>query len=404
MGVLEDGKKVFVWGALPGETVRLEITKNRKDYAEAQVLEVIEPSPKRIDPVASQHISTAPWQIMDFDSENLAKKQIVREVFEREGVKLQDFQLVTDGKTQAYRNKIEFSFFGDDDGLHYAFYDRGMHRKRIVEGSFLALPSINTAAKSLLKTLNCLGVRAGDLKSVILRCDQSGIVVAALFVKPDTFVNVPLMEGIEGLKVYHSNPKSPASVSTKLLQEKGNCRLSDELLGVSLNYDVLGFFQVNLPVFEQALKRIDYFTGGCQNKVDMYGGVGSISIPIGGTKTIVELDEQNVAMAKVNKGMQKIDVIGASSEQALDYIQPDVCLIVDPPRSGLHKKVTQRITEVKPLQVCYLSCNPTTQARDISLLTDDYIIKSFEVYNFFPRTPHIETLAILTPIRHTQPG
>ena len=395
LGILEEGKKVFTWGALPGEKVRLDIIKDRKDYFEAQVVEVIEASSHRIEPIAPLHISTAPWQIMDFVSENNAKKQIVNEVFEREGIKLEKFDLISNGQTNGYRNKIEFSFFGDESGLHYAFYDRGKHRKQVVDGSFLALPSINKAAVSLLETLNSLGIRASELKSVILRCTQAGGVVAALFVKPKSFVEVPLVRGLVGLRVYHSNPKSPAAVATKLIQEKGKCLLSDELLGVSMRYDVLGFFQVNLPVFESVLKQIKFYTSGCQNKIDMYGGVGSIGIPIGGTSTIVELDEQNIAMAKANIGSQNINVVRASSEKALEYILPEGCLIVDPPRSGLHKKVTQCITDVKPLQVCYLSCNPVTQARDISLLASEYDIEYFEAYNFFPRTPHIETLAIL---------
>jgi 23S rRNA (uracil1939-C5)-methyltransferase len=175
----------------------------------------------------------------------------------------------------------------------------------------------------------------------------------------------------------------------------GDTDLHDFLLGIKINYDVIGFFQVNLPVFELALKRIDYFTGGAKNKLDMYAGVGTIGIPIGGTKTLVEIDQANVEMARKNTGNQQITVVHASSEIALEYITSDVCLIVDPPRSGLHKDVIDRIKQVKPKQICYLSCNPSTQARDVALLKDIYTVGSLEGYNFFPRTPHIETLCIL---------
>jgi 23S rRNA (uracil1939-C5)-methyltransferase len=243
--------------------------------------------------------------------------------------------------------------------------------------------------------LNKNSVRAGDLKSVILRATQQGEVVAALFVKTDAFIDIALPASLRGIKVYHSNPKSPASVATKLLYSLGDISLQDALMNTVMTYDVIGFFQVNLPVFQKALSRIDECTAGARNKVDMYAGVGSIGIPIGDTSTLVELDSANVAMARQNAKDTNIEVVEASTEQALGYIQQDMALIVDPPRSGLHKDVVARILEVRPRQICYLSCNPATQARDIALLQEAYTIKGFDCYNFFPLTPHIETLCIL---------
>jgi 23S rRNA (uracil1939-C5)-methyltransferase len=395
LGVLEDGRKAFVWNALPGETVSARLVKKKKDYVEAIAEDIVSASPDRIEPKESIYLATSPWQIMTLDAENKAKQAIISETFQRESVELPDFSMASDGKEFGYRNKLEFSFFGDDDGLHYAFYNRGTHQKQIVTSSALALQAINTAAEKLLVALNSLSVRAGDLKSVILRCTQDGAVFAALFVKPLVFPTLPLLEGLSGLKVYHSNPQSPASVATKLLQSTGQSNLHDVLLGTEINYDVIGFFQVNVPVFELALSQIEQATSGVKNKVDMYAGVGTIGIPIGGTRTLVELDPSNVVMARQNVGDLPIEVVQASTENALQHITPDCSLIVDPPRSGLHKDVVDRIVQVKPKQICYLSCNPSTQARDMALLTEVYDVKSFQGYNFFPRTPHIETLAIL---------
>ncbi len=394
-GTLADGRKAFIWNALPSEQVRALLTKRKKDFVEGIAEEILEASAERIEPKESIYLATSPWQNMTLNAEHIAMHDIVQETFKREGVTLPDFEVVSDGNEFGYRNKIEFSFYGDDEGLHYAFYNRGTHRKQIVQGSALALPAINDAAQALLVELNKNSVRAGDLKSVILRCNQAGKVVAALFVKPETFSKFKLPEGISGIKVYHSNPKSPASVATKLLYEVGDTKLDDTLLGTLMQYDVIGFFQVNLPVFELALQKIDQVSHGTKNKVDMYAGVGSIGIPIGDTKALVELDSANVAMAKKNAGNKDIEVIEASTEQALEYITPDSCLIVDPPRSGLHKDVIERILEAGPAQICYLSCNPATQARDVALLQDTYTIRDFVCYNFFPRTPHIETLCIL---------
>ena len=395
MGVIKDGRKAFIWNALPGEVVRARLTRTRKDFVEGIAEEIISPSSHRIEPKEDIYLATSPWQIMDLEYENIQKALIVSETFSREHVELPDFTMLSDNVPFGYRNKIEFSFYGDDTGLHYAFFNRGSHQKQIVTESALALPQINTAAKEFLQELNKHTIRAGDLKSVIFRCDQSGDVVASLFVKPETFVELKKPKAIKGLKVYHSNPKSPASVLTKLLYQDGTTTLTDELNGTPITYDVCGFFQVNLPVFEMALKEIADATKKETKKVDMYSGVGTIGLAIGNTKTLVELDKANIDMANHNAQNQDIDVVHASTENALQYIESDVALIVDPPRSGLHKDVVERILSVKPPLICYLSCNPATQARDVALLKDSYKIASFTGYNFFPKTPHIETLVIL---------
>ena len=87
-----------------------------------------------------------------------------------------------------------------------------------------------------------------------------------------------------------------------------------------------------------------------------------------------------------------------ASEKTLDYITSDKPVIFDPPRAGLHDAVTDRILEVLPPKIIYLSCNPATQARDIAKLQDSYKITHLEAFNFFPRTPHIETLAVMIRI------
>lgn len=395
LGSLADGRKVFVWNSLPGETVKARITKSKRDFAEAIAEEIIVPSKDRQEPKETIYLATSPWQIMSLETENKYKSQILGESFMREGLDTRDIEMISDGKDYAYRNKIEFSFYGDDDGLHFAFYNRGTHSKQIVLGSALALPAINQGAKDILAELNTLGVRASDLKSLILRCSAQGRVVAALFVKTKSFPDIKLPSSVQGLKVYYSNPKSPASVVTKQIYSLGDTKLSDSLMDLDMQYDVTGFFQVNIPVFELALKQIAKAVKGHKDVVDMYAGVGSIGIPIKTTRALIELDPANVYMAKQNVANQKIEVIQSSSESALEYIQADTCLIVDPPRAGLHKDVVQRILDAKPAKICYLSCNPSTQSRDIAMLTDAYIIESVEGYNFFPRTPHIESLCIL---------
>ncbi len=421
LATLADGRKVFVWNALPGETVRVRIIKAKHSYAEAIAEEIVKASAERVEPSEANYLATSPWQMMTYDAENKYKREIVEELFAHEKVNLSKAdaanglaEVVHDDRPWNYRSKMEYSFWGDDDGLHLALHQRGSHGKQIVQGSRLALPAVDAAANAVCAELNKFSVRAGDLKTVIVRADQQGRAVAALFVKrqtfdglfghsPETDMDTALPSELQGLRVYYSNPKSPASVTTDLLYELGDCLLHDDLLGTSFVYDVDSFFQVNLPVFEKALTVIRKQLGDAPVVTDMYAGVGSIGLSVASESVdLVELDPASVRMAAQNaetslrRGGSAATVIEASTEKALDYIVGDRPVIFDPPRAGLHDKVTARVLEVQPKTIVYLSCNPATHARDLARLQAAYDITHFEIFNFFPRTPHIETLAVLS--------
>ncbi len=398
LGTLPTGQKIFVWNALPGETVEARIIKKKRSYLEAIADIITVASDKRLKPAEENYLATSPWQMITFEAENAAKRRIALDLFEHEKVPLPEVgAVVSDDVQWAYRNKMEYSFWGDDDGLHLALHRRGSHGKQIVQGSKLAMPAIDTAARALCVQLNGKKVRAGDLKTVVVRCNQQGVATAALFVKPTEFPELELPAELQGLRVYHSNPKSPASVATELLQEVGNVSLTDGLLGQTFTYDVDSFFQVNLPVFEKALTRIKEQLQA-PTVTDMYAGVGSIGLSVATeATTLVELDLPTATMAGVNAAASsvKAEVIDTSAEKSLEYITAEVPVIVDPPRAGLHQNVVTRLLEVQPPRIVYLSCNPATQARDLKLLQKVYDVTFFEVYNFFPRTPHIESLAVL---------
>jgi 23S rRNA (uracil1939-C5)-methyltransferase len=395
---LKDGRKVFVWNALPGERALVRVIKHKRTYAEAIAEEIIENSTDRIDPKEANYLATSPWQMMTFNAENTAKQMIVEELFTHEKVELPKYGATTHTSSEwNYRNKMEYSFWGDDDGLHLALHQRGSHGKQIVQGSKLALAAVDIAANALLYELKKLDIRAGDLKTVIIRTNQVGEAVASLFVKPKKFLSIPLSTGLKGLRIYHSNPKSPASVRTALITELGDCTLTDKLLGKSFIYDVDSFFQVNIPIFEKALSTIKSQCSGA-SLTDMYAGVGAIGLSIATKRVnLIELDPATAQMARINAAKSDVDatVVEASTESVLDYITGEEPVIFDPPRAGLHRKVIDRIFETLPQQIVYLSCNPATHARDLAILQEAYTITYFEIFNFFPRTPHIETLAIL---------
>ncbi|HET7630109.1 MAG TPA: RsmD family RNA methyltransferase [Candidatus Saccharimonadales bacterium] len=404
LGVLKSGKKAFVWGGLPGETVEARLTKKKSSYAEAVVEQVIEPSPQRIEPKDEAYLSTSPWQIMDFDAEQHYKSALIEEAFELHDIVLPGpITVFSDNQTYNYRNKIEFSFWWDneEEQLDLAFFRRGTKGKIPVDGTSLARPEINQLAIAVRDLLRAKKVEARDLKTLMIRSSQADRVVFQLYVKDEKcqplaeadFKALPAIGG----QVIYSDPKSPASKVTRVLASFGQTKLTDKLLDHEFGYVVNGFFQVNLPVYEQALMDMKNYLSD-RPLVDLYAGVGSIGLSIGpsGT-TLVEVDEFAVKEMKNNieASGSKATAVLAASEQALDYITTDKDVIVDPPRAGLHKKVIERLLEVKPPRIIYLSCNPVTQARDVALLAESYGIRAHQGYNFFPRTPHIEHLVVL---------
>lgn len=396
IGTLADGRRAFVWNALPGEKVAVRLTKNKNKLVEGIAEEIIEPSADRLAPKDDAYLSTSPWQIATFESENTYKQHILAETMQREHVSYNGDMPMIAGKQQwQYRNKMEYSFWADDDGLHLALFNRGSHGKRIVQGSSIAMPAVDESASKILAVLNKHGIRGSQLKTVVIRANQAGQTVAALFVKDEAFPKLAELEAVAlGVAVCYSNPKSPASVLTHQLYRYGDITLTDTVGDRSISYDVHSFFQVNLEIFNQALVAIKQ-TVGSTSYIDMYSGVGTIGLGIGGAGLLIESDKHNCGMAQQNAAGTKAKIIEAPAEQALELIDSEHVLVVDPPRAGLHAKVTDRILEVLPPKLVYLSCNPITQARDLALLQEKYTITSITGYNFFPKTPHIESLAIL---------
>lgn len=408
LGSLDYGKKAFVWGGLPGEKVNVQLTKKKSSFVEGIVTEVLEPSEERVTPVdETSYLSTSPWQIMKFESEQHYKSALIEEAFELHDIVLPNpIEVYSDGKEYGYRNKIEFSFWWDKElgQLDLAFFRRGTQGKIPVQGSSLANDAINKAAHAIRDTLRNRDIQAFPLKTLLIRCNRQGEVAAQLYVKDeffDAFTEEEMRDfGVTGFELIFSNPKSPASVITKRLQAWGETTLADTILDVPFTYAVEGFFQINLPVYEQALLDMKEWVPADKPAVDFYSGVGTIGLTIGGDNiTMVEINEHAVREMERNitalQREQAAKAILAPSESALEHITGDATIIVDPPRAGLHEDVIAKLLEAAPDRIVYLSCNPTTQARDVARLAETYGIRSHRGYNFFPRTPHIEHLVVL---------
>ena len=409
LGTLDDGRKVFVWNGLPGESVEFDISKKKSNYLEGIASNITNPSPERIPPhEPDSYLSTSPWQVMTFDAEQRYKSQLISEAFELHHVEIPESNVYSDEIQFGYRNKLEFSWYGDTDAtsgvdtLDLAFFRRGSKGKVIVDGSKLANPNINTLARSIRDLLRTKPVTARNLKTLLIRSDQHGNCVWQLYIKDKITDLITPAEAAElpsqGGEVIFSNPKSPASVITERLESFGNTTLTDTILGTTFRYATEGFFQVNIPVYEQALQDMKSWIPVDRPTVDMYSGVGTIGLTIGSPDTVlVELNEHAVREMQRNiadLGRSATAVL-AASEQALEHITSERTIILDPPRAGLHADVVARLLDQAPERIIYLSCNPTTQARDVALLLEKYQITHTQGYNFFPRTPHIENLVIL---------
>ena len=369
IATLEDGKKAFIWGALPGETVEFLVTKNKNSYCEGVISKLIKnQSVHRVKPKDDCYMSTSPWQICDYAYELEQKSELVRECFRQNHLNIEVLPTATDGKDYFYRNKMEYSLYWDNDSrkISLAFHKRGSHGKQPITQSSIERPELFARATEIVDQLNAEGAEARTYQSLLLRCDQQGNVSGDLFVngKPH-----PIMEN-----------------------------LSDKLLGHQYSYSPNGFFQINLPVYELALKAIA--TEITTNKVlDLYAGVGSIGLSVARDKNLTLVEINAAAHAEMERnaaGLPNATCVLDKSENVASYITPDCAVILDPPRAGCDASLIQAINDIKPSKVIYLSCNPVTQARDLAMLAKQYKIAPLQPFNFFPHTPHIENLAILT--------
>ena len=421
LGTLSDGpeagKKIFFWGALPGETVTaFTPTKIKSHYVEAIANSVAAPAPQRVAPRDDCYLSTSPWQILDFTAELAAKRDLVRECFGQHHVDLPtELAVATDGRDYFYRNKMEYSLYFDHDSQQIlpAFHRRGSHQKVPVHQSSLERPEIWERAQTIFAELNARGEEARTYQSLMLRANQAGQVAGGLFVN------------------HQPHPEFP--------------QLSDTLLGRTYTYSPNGFFQINLPVYEMTLRAMQKYVT-TPKVLDLFSGVGTIGLSIArdAMLTLVECDkaaftelEKNVAtalgqaeaMSAQAKGVAleqaeatpaqakgttlrqteamsrqakaaaspRLRAVLAKSETVLDYIQPDTTVILDPPRAGCAPELVARLAEVAPPQIIYLSCNPATQARDVAglLTSGHFTLLAAQAFNFFPHTPHIENLVVL---------
>ena len=368
LATASDGKKFFFWNALPGEIVtEYDITKNKSSYSEAIATKIKHPSEFRVEPKDACFLSTSPWQIMDYEYELKTKPAIVAELFHGHGITIDIPEIITDGQDYFYRNKMEYALFysHEDQKIHLAFHARGSHRKIPIRSSSLENPAILQKAREIIEDLNARGEEARKYQSLLLRCSQDGEVSGGLYENKKPH---PVFEPLE-----------------------------DQILGQTYSYSPNGFFQINLPVYELALKEIQKYIK-TEEVLDLYAGVGTIGLSVARDRklTLVEADKSAFSeLIRNTNNLSNARAILDKSENIVSYIKSHQTIIVDPPRAGLDRKLIESLLETAPPTVIYLSCNPATEARDVRMLLEKYQIESVKTFNFFPHTPHIENLVVL---------
>ncbi|MDI6861163.1 MAG: hypothetical protein QMD25_03995 [Caldisericia bacterium] len=395
-----DNKKVLVYGALPGEVVKVKIYGKKKDYFLGEILEIIQKSDERIKEKEDHFISCSPWQILKEERENFYKKELILDLIKENNLDIKDFDIKDKNIFYKYRNKLEFSFL--DEELEFAFFKRGTHKKKVkIDGCILGYDSINYVAKEILNQLKEKNIPPKILKSLILRGNREKEVIASLFIKEKVkILENPLnIQNLKGFSLFYSSPLSPASIKTETLFENGENFLKEKILNKTFFFTTTSFFQVNIDMFEEALLDIKNFVDVNDNIYDIYSGVGTIGIALDlKNVNFIESEKENIFLKKMNleiNGIRNFRLIENRAENVISTIERNSVLILDPPREGLHKKILEESIKKDFKRIIYLSCNPKTQLRDLSFLKERYNLKFFKGYNFFPRTPHIETLSIL---------
>jgi 23S rRNA (uracil1939-C5)-methyltransferase len=401
-----EGKVVFCYGVLPDETARVRTTFEKKNFAEAELIEIVKPSPKRVQPKEDHYLSCSPWQVMEYGFQCETKKELIEDLLyqtTKETIKLEKFYGAQ--KTYGYRTKIEYSFTGEPGALSYAFHKRGNYREKYLlpEGCALISPEANAAAVKVLEVLNGLKLSTADVKTLIIReAKNPGSRVAALFLKRQD-IELPdmLLPGLDGFLAIYSNPVSSVSQVDGVLKTWGREFVTEEILGDKFYYGFDCFFQNNMELFAEALKEIRGAAFKCGKLVDLYSGVGVIGLhlrDLAGKVLAVEASESSSKYAALNAkelGAKNFEMICSLSEKTKDDIfEGTDVLVVDPPRAGLHNKVIKRIMEILPKRIIYLSCNPITQGRDAAFFMEKYKIVRAAGFDFYPNTPHAETLLV----------
>jgi 23S rRNA (uracil1939-C5)-methyltransferase len=416
-----DGYVVFVSGALPGDRVRAEVIKSKRAFAQARTVDVLEPGPDRIEPLAPGHPG-ASWQVLRYERQLEVKQEQVDEALRRIGG-LDGFALESIVPAQEqwrYRSKVEYSFGLDDDGeLVCGFHAQGrFDRIEPIADDMLASEAVNALRGRVVEWCRAEGLSAYDrrahdglLRNLVVREGRrTGELHARLVTSPGDLRTDALAEAAGAASFAWTRTETmgetTAGGATELVS--GEPTIEEEVRGLRFRISPEAFFQTNTEMAEQLYGVAGEYAGltGFERVFDLYCGIGTVGLtlaPRAAELWGVEIVEEAVADAIATARLNEIDnarFFAGDVRLALPELlekagRPDV-VVVDPPRAGLSKKAVRRVIDAAPPRIVYVSCNPTTLAPNAAQLAEaGWALRRVRPVDMFPQTPHIECVALL---------
>ncbi|MBY0122921.1 23S rRNA (uracil(1939)-C(5))-methyltransferase RlmD [Bacillus sp. S/N-304-OC-R1] len=420
---------VFVPGALPGEEVVVEATKVNPKFAEAKIKKIRKKSEFRVQPPCPIYEECGGCQLqhLQYAQQLKEKRDIVIQALERH-TKLNPAQLVireTIGMEDpwSYRNKSQFQVGFRDGKVLAGLYGMNSHRLINIEHCAVQHPQTNKATVTVKKILQDLKIpiyneknRKGLVRTIVSRVGiQTGELQIVLITTKKELPKKELI--IEEIKkrlpevksiIQNVNGQKTSLIfGEETVNLEGNDFIQETLGDLSFELSARTFFQLNpeqtVKLYNEA-KKAAGLTGN-EKVVDAYCGVGTIGLWIADQAAEIrgmDIIPESIEDAKKNAarhGIKHAKYVAGKAEVLLpkwvkEGWKPDV-IIVDPPRTGLDEQLLKTILKVKPKKVIYVSCNPSTLAKDIDVLSGSYKVEMIQPVDMFPQTAHVECISQL---------
>jgi 23S rRNA (uracil1939-C5)-methyltransferase len=436
-----EGLVVFIDKAVPGDVVDVRIRKKHSSYLEAEVVELVEPSPHRITAFCA-HFGTCggcKWQYLDYSAQLQYKQKQVVDALTRLGrlEKPPVLPIMGSELTRHYRNKLDYTFadkkwltrdeYTDRDqtgGPALGFHIPGRFDKVLDIDTCYLQPEPSNRIRLAVRDyaiehqlpFMSLRNKAGMMRGLIIRNTLAGGLMVIVMVYEDR--REELLGLLEHLAqrfpeitslLYVINPKANDTFhDLEVHCYKGDSFITEEMEGLQFRIGPKSFFQTN-PTQTLQLYRLarEYAQlKGTETVYDLYTGTGTIAqfVARSATKVVgIEYVKDAIADAEVNARLNGIGntvfYAGDMKELLTDELfrkegSPDV-IITDPPRAGMHFDVVERLLQSNCPRIVYVSCNPATQARDIEMLSAKYDLIKAQPVDMFPHTAHVECVALL---------
>jgi len=418
------GMVLFVRGGVPGDAVRVRLTKIRKSFAEGEVIDITQPSPWRVA-ARCPHFGVCGGcasQNLSYDRQLANKAQQIREAIEHIGG-LDVEVLPTLGMPEPwhYRNKMEFAFGEGDGGPYLGLMERASYeRVTEIEQCFLATPRMMQAARRVETFARSAGLyayrprdRTGTLRHLVVRegrrtGDLMLNLVTTSAVNPSTTLASAVADLAPTTVLWSHNDTWGSVVrGDRVTVLSGSGNISERIGHLTLIVGPFSFLQTNSEMVEVLYATIagQAALTGSETVLDLYCGVGSIGLYLARqARRVVGIESVAEAINDARQNAEQNNITNARFECAavedlstLTYgaINPDV-IVIDPPRAGLHPRLLAELRALAAPRLVYVSCNPAALARDLKALSDVYRIGRVQPVDMFPHTWHVESVVALT--------